>query len=82
MNAVASPKSLGLGSVYISGIRNDIEGAAKELVLPPQVYPVFGFCVGYPSTERPAKVKPLLPQEAVLHHELFSAAGEEGVVAV
>ena len=45
-NAVVAMESLGLGSVYIGGIRNDIEGVAKELGLPPQVYPVFGLCVG------------------------------------
>lgn len=80
-NAVVALESLGLGSVYIGGIRNDIEGVAKELGLPPQVYPVFGLCVGYPSTEQPAKVKPRLPQEAVLHQETYSASGEEGVLA-
>lgn len=80
-NAVVALESLGLGSVYIGGIRNDIEGVAKELALPAQVYPVFGLCVGHPSPDRPAKVKPRLPQEAVLHHETYSAAGEEGVLA-
>ncbi len=49
-NAVVALESLGLGSVYIGAIRNDIEGVAKELGLPPQVYPVFGLCVGYPFT--------------------------------
>ena len=80
-NAVVALESLGLGSVYIGGIRNDIEGVAKELGLPPHVYPVFGLCVGYPSTDRPAKVKPRLPQRAVLHYEAYSAAGEQEVIA-
>ncbi|MEE4742356.1 NADPH-dependent oxidoreductase [Pseudomonas alliivorans] len=80
-NAVVALESLGLGSVYVGGIRNDIEGVAKELALPAQVYPVFGLCVGYPSPDRPAKVKPRLPQEAVLYHETYSAADEEGVLA-
>jgi len=80
-NAVVALESLGLGSVYIGGIRNDIEAVAKELQLPPQVYPVFGLCVGYPSPDRPAKVKPRLPQAAVLHHETYSAADEQGVLA-
>ncbi|MBP1143210.1 nitroreductase [Pseudomonas sp. PvP027] len=80
-NAVVALESLGLGSVYIGAIRNDIEGVAKELGLPPQVYPVFGLCVGYPSTERPAQVKPRLPQGAVLHHETCSAAADVEAVA-
>ena len=54
---------------------------AKELSLPPQVYPVFGLCVGYPSTERAAQVKPRLPQGAVLHHETYSAAADVEAVA-
>lgn len=80
-NAVVALESVGLGSVYIGGIRNDIEGVAQELALPAQVYPVFGLCVGHPSPDRPAKVKPRLPQQAVLHHETYKTAGEEGVLA-
>jgi nitroreductase len=80
-NAVVALESLGLGSVYIGAIRNDIEGVAKELELPPQVYPVFGLCVGYPSQERPSKVKPRLPQRAVLHQETYSTAGEKALLA-
>ncbi len=80
-NAVVALESLGLGSVYIGAIRNDIEAVAEELELPPQVYPVFGLCVGYPSPERPAKVKPRLPQSAVLHHETYSITAESDAVA-
>lgn len=80
-NAVVALESLGLGSVYIGGIRNDIEGVAAELDLPAHVYPVFGLCVGYPSADRPAKVKPRLPQEAVLHHETYSTAQEQSLLA-
>ncbi|MGN8260186.1 oxygen-insensitive NADPH nitroreductase [Pseudomonas sp. SMSB3] len=80
-NAVVALESMGLGSVYIGGIRNDIEGVAKELDLPAQVYPVFGLCVGHPSPDRPAHVKPRLPQAAVLHHETYSAAAEQDVIA-
>lgn len=80
-NAVVALESLGLGSVYIGAIRNDIQAVALELMLPPQVYPVFGLCVGYPSSEGPAKVKPRLPQAAVLHHETYSAAADVEAVA-
>ena len=80
-NAVVALESLGLGSVYIGAIRNDIEGVAKELGLPPHVYPVFGLCVGHPSKELPAKVKPRLPQSAVLHHETYSADQEPEAIA-
>lgn len=75
-NAVVALESLGLGSVYIGAIRNNIDRVANELRLPPQVYPVFGLCVGYPSPERPAQVKPRLPQAAVVHHETYSVEAE------
>ncbi|WP_363806803.1 nitroreductase family protein [Pseudomonas brassicacearum] len=80
-NAVVALESLRLGSVYIGGLRNDSEGVANELGLPPQIYPVFSLCVSYPSPDRPAKVKPRLPQQAVLHHETYTIAGEEGVLS-
>lgn len=79
-NAVVALESLGLGSVYIGAIRNDIEGVAQELDLPAQVYPVFGMCVGYAAPERPAQVKPRLPQAAVLHHETYSVQSEQPAI--
>ncbi len=71
-NAVATAESLGLGSVYIGGIRNHIETVAAELKLPPMVTPVFGLCIGYPDPTETASVKPRLPQAAVLHHDVYS----------
>ncbi|WP_419710502.1 NADPH-dependent oxidoreductase [Pseudomonas sp. NFX224] len=76
-NAVIALESLGLGSVYIGAIRNDIEGVAQILKLPPQVFPVFGLCIGYPDPDSPAQVKPRLPQAAVLHHETYATEHEE-----
>lgn len=71
-NAVVALESLGLGCVYIGGIRNDIEAVASELALPPQVYPVFGMCIGYPRPDNPGRIKPRLPQSMVVHHEQYS----------
>jgi nitroreductase len=73
-NAVVALESLGLGSVYIGGIRNHPEQVAAELGLLSRVFPVFGLCVGTPDPQRPASVKPRLPQAAVLHHEHYDAA--------
>ncbi|NGZ77932.1 oxygen-insensitive NADPH nitroreductase [Saccharibacillus alkalitolerans] len=66
-NAAVAAESLGLGIVYIGGIRNDIEGVSETLGLPDHVYPVFGMCVGYPDPQHGAGLRPRLPQEAVLH---------------
>lgn len=81
-NAVVALESLGLGSVYIGGIRNAPEQVAAELALPPHVMPVFGLCVGYEDSERPAQIKPRLPQSVVLHRERYDASAQlEGISA-
>lgn len=80
-NAVVAAESLGLGTVYIGGMRNHPEEVAAELGLPPMVMPVFGLCVGYEDASRPASVKPRLPQSVVLHHERYDAPNETADVA-
>ena len=71
-NAVVALESLGLGSVYIGGIRNRPEAVAAELDLPPRLFPLFGLVVGTPDPARPASIKPRLPQESVLFHETYA----------
>lgn len=71
-NAVIAAESLGLGTVYIGALRNQPEAVAAELHLPKHVFAVFGLCVGYADPEKPAAIKPRLPQEAVLHQEQYS----------
>ena len=73
-NAAIVLESLGLGFVYIGGMRNHPEDVAATLGLPPHVMALFGMCVGYPDPEKPAAIKPRLPQTAVLHREQYSAA--------
>jgi len=80
-NAVVAAEALGLGTVYIGGIRNRPLDVASELALPPRVFPVFGLCVGWPDPARPAAVKPRLPQEAVLHRETYAAEPQAAAVA-
>lgn len=64
-NAAVAAESLGLGIVYIGGIRNQSQEVADLLGLPELVYPVFGMCIGHPDQE--PGLRPRLPQEAVLH---------------
>ena len=70
-NAVVALESLGLGSVYIGGIRNKPEAVAAELGLPPRVFALFGLAVGKPDPDRPTAVKPRLPQTSVLFREQY-----------
>ncbi|UHC13902.1 NADPH-dependent oxidoreductase [Methylobacterium currus] len=80
-NATVALESLGLGSVYIGALRNDPEAVADLLGLPPNVLAVFGHCVGRPDPERPADVKPRLPQEVVLHRGRYDTALATGAIA-
>lgn len=80
-NAVVAAEALGLGTVYIGAIRNRPLDVAAELRLPPRSFAVFGLCVGWPDPQRPAHVKPRLPQDAVLFRETYSADGQAEAVA-
>ncbi len=73
-NAATAAESMGLGVVYIGGMRNHPEEVAKELGLPSYAFATFGMCIGYPDSLRPASVKPRLPQAAVLHREQYDAS--------
>lgn len=77
-SAVVALESIGLGSCYIGGIRNRPAEVAAELGLPPNVFALFGLTVGHPDPDRPASVKPRLPQEAVLFRETYGA-GDNGL---
>ncbi len=80
-NALAAAESLGLGTVYIGGMRNHPAAVAAELALPPQAMVAFGLCIGYPDPAKPAAVKPRLPQPSVLHHEQYDAGQDARSVA-
>jgi nitroreductase len=80
-NAVLALESLGMACVYIGAVRNSPDAVAAELGLPPRVFPVFGLCVGYPDPDKPAAVKPRLPQDAVLHRERYDLAAQDEAVA-
>jgi nitroreductase len=75
-NAATAAESLGLGIVYIGGMRNHPEEVAEVLGLPLHVVTVFGMCIGYPDPSRPADVKPRLPLPLVLHSERYDRSGE------
>lgn len=72
-NAAVAAEALGLGVVFIGGMRNQPLEVAQLLGLPPGVFAVFGMCVGYPDGDRPSAIKPRIPQESVLFHETYSA---------
>lgn len=75
-NAVLAAESLGLGAVYVGAIRSHVRAIAKDLKLPPYVFPVFGTAIGYPSRAAAAHIRPRLPQAAVLHAEYYDASAQ------
>ncbi|MFT6925653.1 MAG: FMN reductase (NADPH) [Psychromonas sp.] len=69
-NAMVAAESLGLGGVFIGGIRNNPEKVCQLLKMPDYVYPIFGMCLGYPD-EKPEQ-KPRLPVEVTLMEDYYS----------
>jgi nitroreductase len=80
-NATVALESLGYGGCYIGAIRNHPAEVAAVLDLPPKVFPLVGMTVGRPDPERPAAVKPRLPQSAVLYHETYAWTAEQRAAA-
>ncbi|AIX50719.1 MULTISPECIES: oxygen-insensitive NADPH nitroreductase [Pantoea] len=68
-NAMVAAESLGLGGVFIGGIRNNIADVTALLELPKFVLPLFGFCIGYPSAS--PDVKPRMPQAMLVHENSY-----------
>lgn len=68
-NAAIAAESLGLGIVYIGGLRNRIAEVSELLQLPELVYPLFGMCIGVPD-QAPLS-RPRLPLEGILHADTY-----------
>ena len=71
-NMMVAAESLGLGGVFIGGIRNDPATVSRLLNLPDQVFPVFGLCLGYPDQNPPTK--PRLSVDLILHQETYDTS--------
>jgi len=80
-NAVVAIDSLGLGSCYIGGLRNQPEDVARELKLPSETVAVFGLTVGYPDPAVDTDVKPRLPQSAVFFREQYGEVRPEDLAS-
>lgn len=74
-NALTAAESLGLGGVFIGGLRNHIAEVTKLLACPKQVLPLLGLCLGYPA-DNPGK-KPRLPPDIVIHENHYQPLNSE-----
>lgn len=68
-NAMVAAESLGLGGVFIGGLRNSIAQVTELLGLPKFVLPLFGFCIGHPDAS--PDVKPRMPQAMLVHENRY-----------
>jgi len=78
-NVAIAAESLGLGLVYIGGLRNRIERVSTLLELPELVYPVFGLCLGYPDQN--PEIKPRLPLNVVLKRDRYDDSQDHDAIA-
>lgn len=74
---MVAAESVGLGGVFIGGIRNDPQVVVDLLNLPQWVMPVFGMCLGWPD-ESP-EVKPRQPLGLVLHQDRYQMPSAEAL---
>ncbi|MCT4710902.1 oxygen-insensitive NADPH nitroreductase [Enterobacteriaceae bacterium H11S18] len=74
-NAFTAAESLGLGGVYIGGIRNSIETVTELLGLPQHVLPLFGLCLGWPDQDH--GVKPRMPAAMLVHENQYQPVDED-----
>lgn len=68
-NALIAAESLGLGGVYIGGLRNSIEAVTELLALPQHVLPLFGLCLGWPADN--PDIKPRMPAAMLVHENRY-----------
>ncbi len=68
-NALLAAQSLGLGGVFIGGIRNHPQKVCALFALPEHVFPLFGLCLGWPDQN--PEIKPRLPESLVLHENQY-----------
>lgn len=80
-NAVLAFESMGLGTVYIGGLRNNPAEVAALLGLPSRAMAVVGLCVGHPASQAAGDIKPRLGQDVVLHREYYDHSGEAAYIA-
>lgn len=80
-NALLAAESLGLGGVFVGGVRNNPEAVVTELGLPEHVFPIVGMALGTPDPAEGTGVRPRLPQAAVLHREQYDPTQWEAAAA-
>lgn len=69
-NCLLAAESMGLGGVYIGGLRNNAAEVDKLLELPQYCAVLFGLCLGYPDQN--PQLKPRLGADVILHENRYT----------
>ncbi len=76
-NTLLAAESLGLGGVYIGGLRNNPTQVDELLGLPKYCVVLFGMCLGYPAQD--PQVKPRLPQSITVHQDHYQPMSQQDI---
>jgi nitroreductase/FMN reductase (NADPH) len=76
--ALIAAQGLGLGGVFVGGIRNEVENISNEFNLPELVFPLFLVCMGYPADD--PGIKPRLPQGAVHKIDFYDESQDDSLI--
>ncbi|MGF1695426.1 oxygen-insensitive NADPH nitroreductase [Vibrio lamellibrachiae] len=68
-NCLLAAESMGLGGVFIGGLRNSAAQVDELLALPGNTAVLFGLCLGHPDQN--PETKPRLPAQVVLHENQY-----------
>ncbi|CAE6938204.1 NAD(P)h-flavin oxidoreductase [Vibrio sp. B1REV9] len=68
-NCLLAAESMGLGGVYIGGLRNNAEKVDALLELPQGSAVLFGMCLGHP--DQSPEIKPRLPAHIIVHENQY-----------
>ncbi|HGS5804355.1 TPA: oxygen-insensitive NADPH nitroreductase [Vibrio parahaemolyticus] len=78
-NCLLAAESMGLGGVYIGGLRNNAQQVDELLGLPQNTAILFGMCLGHPDQN--PEVKPRLPAHVVVHENQYQALNLDDIQA-
>jgi FMN reductase (NADPH) len=68
-NCLLAAESLGLGGVYIGGLRNSVQDVHDLLALPKHSAVLFGMCLGHP--DQTPELKPRLSPSVIVHQNSY-----------
>ncbi|WP_194089864.1 oxygen-insensitive NADPH nitroreductase [Vibrio hibernica] len=76
-NTLLAAESLGLGGVYIGGLRNSPKEVDELLGLPQYCAVMFGMCLGHPAQD--PQIKPRLPQKVMVHQNSYQPLSADDI---